>query len=116
MLYEVITDWPQPFTAEQGKMARQLHDVVQNQSWIKEVVAASGGVGTGPASIWIFWLENYAALVITSYSIHYTKLYEPRFKRKVAACNATERNSFADSAYRLRLRSIGRLAGRLENS
>ena len=55
-------EWPQPFTAVHGKMARQLHDVVQNQSWIKETVAASGGIGLGPGSIWIFWLENYAAL------------------------------------------------------
>ncbi|MFZ1397831.1 MAG: hypothetical protein WAS33_13075, partial [Candidatus Promineifilaceae bacterium] len=30
--------------------------------WIKEVVAASGGIGEGPASIWILWLRNYAAL------------------------------------------------------
>lgn len=62
-IYLIIEfEWPQPFTAVQGKMARQLHDVVQDQSWIKEAVAASGGIGTGPGSIWIFWLENYAAL------------------------------------------------------
>jgi hypothetical protein len=55
-------DWPKPFKEEHGKLARKLHDVVQNQSWIREVVAASGGLGSGPSSTWIFWLEDYAAL------------------------------------------------------
>jgi hypothetical protein len=55
-------DWPQLFQKEHGTMARKLHDVVQNQTWIKEAVAASGGVGGGPSSAWIFWLEDYAAL------------------------------------------------------
>jgi hypothetical protein len=55
-------DWPQPFTSEQAKMAAQLHNVIQAKTWIKEAVAASGGIGAGPSSIWIFWLENYAAL------------------------------------------------------
>ena len=55
-------DWPRPFTKEHAQNARKLHDVVQGQTWIKEVVAASGGVGSGPSSIWIFWLADYAAL------------------------------------------------------
>lgn len=55
-------DWPQPFTQEIGKKARHLHDVVQNKPWIREAVAASAGLGEGPSSLWIFWLENYAAL------------------------------------------------------
>jgi len=64
-IYLIIEfNWPEEFTQEQGKMARQLHDVVQGQTWIKEVVAASGGIGEGPSSVWVFWLENYAALDI----------------------------------------------------
>ena len=55
-------DWPSPVNAEVGKKARHLHDVVQNQAWIREMVAGSGGLGGGPSSIWVFWLENYAAL------------------------------------------------------
>lgn len=55
-------DWPRPVTQEVGKKARRLHDVVQNQAWIRETVAGSGSLGEGPGSIWIFWLENYAAL------------------------------------------------------
>jgi hypothetical protein len=55
-------DWPEPFANEHGVKARKLHDVVQGVSWIKEVVAASGGIGGGQESVWIFWLENYAAL------------------------------------------------------
>lgn len=55
-------DWPQPFTKEVGSKARRLHDVVQNQTWIRESVAGSGGLGEGPSSVWVFWLENYAAL------------------------------------------------------
>ena len=55
-------EWPRPFSREHAQKARQLHDVVQDKTWIKEVVAASGGVGDGPPSIWIFWLPNYAAV------------------------------------------------------
>lgn len=55
-------DWPNPVNAEVGKKARHLHDVVQNKTWIRETVAGSGGLGEGPSSIWVFWLENYAAL------------------------------------------------------
>ena len=55
-------EWPRPFTPDHGKNARHLHDIVQDKSWIKEVVAASGGVGEGPPSIWVFWLPDYAAL------------------------------------------------------
>jgi hypothetical protein len=55
-------DWPESISKEQGQNAAQLHAVVQNQTWIKEAVAASGGIGGGPSCIWIFWLENYAAL------------------------------------------------------
>ena len=55
-------DWPRPFKPELGKLASQLHKAVQNKSWIKEAVAASGGIGSGPSSVWIFWLENFAAL------------------------------------------------------
>ena len=55
-------DWPRPFAKEDAQNARKLHDMVQNQTWIKEVVAASGGLGEGPSSIWIFWLADYAAL------------------------------------------------------
>ena len=64
-IYLIIEfDWPRPFTPEQAKMAAHLHNVVQNKRWIKEVVAASGGVGNGPSSFWTFWLENFAALDI----------------------------------------------------
>ncbi|MBI1281672.1 MAG: hypothetical protein GC179_26335 [Anaerolineaceae bacterium] len=55
-------DWPNPFEQAHAKLARHLHDVLQNKSWIKESVAASGGVGGYEDSSWVFWLENYAAL------------------------------------------------------
>jgi len=55
-------EWPRPFSQEHAKNARALHDMVQDKGWIKEVVAASGGLGDGPPSIWIFWLPDYAAL------------------------------------------------------
>ncbi|GJM42935.1 MAG: hypothetical protein DHS20C20_32170 [Ardenticatenaceae bacterium] len=55
-------EWPRPFSQEDGQNARKLHDVLQNKEWIKEVVAASGGIGDGPPSIWVMWLRNYAAL------------------------------------------------------
>jgi len=62
-IYLIINfDWPSPFTREHGQKAYKLHKIVQGQTWIKETVAASGGVGKGPRSLWVFWLENYAAL------------------------------------------------------
>lgn len=54
--------WPRPFQPEYRQNARNLHQIVQDQGWIREVMAASGGVGAGASSVWIFWLENYAAL------------------------------------------------------
>ena len=55
-------DWPRPFTPEVGKNAQKLHQSLQNQTWIRETIVASGGLGEGPSSTWVFWLENYAAL------------------------------------------------------
>lgn len=55
-------EWPRPFSQEHAQNARKLHDVLQDKDWIQEVVAASGGIGDGPPSVWIFWLPDYAAL------------------------------------------------------
>jgi hypothetical protein len=55
-------DWPNPFQNEHGEMAKALHQVVEEKDWIEETVAASGGVGGGPSSLWIFKLADYAAL------------------------------------------------------
>ncbi len=55
-------DWPRPFETEHGKLARKLHDLVQDKTWIREAVAASGGIGGPLSSSWVFWLESYAAL------------------------------------------------------
>ena len=62
-IYLIIEfDWPSSMNPEFLQKAKDLHQMVQNQTWIQEVVAASGGLGMGPSSIWIFRLENYAAL------------------------------------------------------
>ena len=55
-------DWPKPFQPEYGAKARTLHTATQDGGWIKEVAAASGGVGAGPSSVWVFWLDSYSAL------------------------------------------------------
>ncbi|MCB0113605.1 MAG: hypothetical protein R2873_12850 [Caldilineaceae bacterium] len=55
-------NFPQPFQPEHGKKAWALHEAAVNCDWIEEVVAASGGVGMGPSCIWVFGLDNYAAL------------------------------------------------------
>ena len=55
-------DWPNPLEKEVAQKAAHLHKVLQGQSWIREVVAASGGLGGEQGSLWIFRLENYAAL------------------------------------------------------
>ena len=61
-------EWASPFEPAHGKMARHLHDVVQGRDWIKEVMAASGGIGAGSKYVWVFWLENYAASMTRSSS------------------------------------------------
>lgn len=57
-------DWPADAEKMEqvGTKARKLHDVTQDKKWIKEIVAASGGIGGTSSSIWIFWLSNYASL------------------------------------------------------
>lgn len=55
-------DWPESFDKETGALAKKLHDLTQDADWIKETLAASGGVGAGPSSLWVFWLPDYAAL------------------------------------------------------
>ncbi len=58
----VALDWPQLFKPECGQLAKELHNSVEGQSWIREILAASGGLGGGQSAIWVFWLENYSAL------------------------------------------------------
>lgn len=55
-------EWPVPFEQSHAKLAHNLHTVVQGQTWIREVGAASHGLGSGPSSSWVFWLENYGVL------------------------------------------------------
>jgi hypothetical protein len=62
-IYLIISfNWPRPYKPEYGQKARALHDVLADKDWIEEVLAASGGIGAGASSWWIFKLENYAAL------------------------------------------------------
>ena len=62
-IYLIIEfDWPRTFEEEHGKLARALHDIVQDKNWIREAAAASGGIGGRRSSLWVFWLESYAAL------------------------------------------------------
>jgi hypothetical protein len=62
-LYLIVEfNWPQNFTREDADKARVLHDRLQGQGWITEVLAASGGIGYGGSSVWIFGLKNYADL------------------------------------------------------
>jgi hypothetical protein len=62
-LYLIVEfNWPQNFTPEDAEKARVLHERLQGQDWISEVLAASGGIGQGGSSIWIFGLQDYAGL------------------------------------------------------
>ena len=62
-IYLIIDfDWPKPFKPEYGQRAKELHNIVQNQDWIAETLAASGGLGGEQSSVWVFWLVNYASL------------------------------------------------------
>ncbi len=55
-------NFPKPFTPEFGEKAIVLHKILDGQDWIEEVLTASGGIGCGSSSIWIFKLSNYAAI------------------------------------------------------
>lgn len=55
-------DWPASIESEVVQKAAHLHKVLQDQTWIAEAVAASGGLGGDHGSLWIFWLESYACL------------------------------------------------------
>ena len=54
--------WPSPIEPGLAQKAAHLHKVIQDQDWIQEVLAASGGLGGDLGSLWIFRLESYAAL------------------------------------------------------
>lgn len=55
-------NFPRPFDPEYGAKAKSLHQVLEGQDWIEEVLAGSGGIGAGPSSIWVFKLGDYSAL------------------------------------------------------
>jgi hypothetical protein len=62
-LYLIVEfNWPDSFTPEDADKARILHESLKGQAWIKEMLAASGGIGFGGSSIWIFQLQTYADL------------------------------------------------------
>ena len=62
-IYLIVSfNWPEKLTREMADNAAKLHASLADGSWIKETLAASGGIGAGPSSIWVFWLEDYAAL------------------------------------------------------
>lgn len=55
-------NWPKGYTKKMAQAARALHDQVLSADWIQEVLAASGGIGGGPSSVWVFRVDDYAAL------------------------------------------------------
>ncbi|MHA1865122.1 MAG: hypothetical protein ACTSVB_11835 [Candidatus Heimdallarchaeaceae archaeon] len=60
--YIVMFDWPEEVSSELSKKVREFHELVEKAPWIREIVAASGGIGIGATSIWIFWLQDYTDL------------------------------------------------------
>ncbi len=58
----VSFDWPRPVKDEHQAAAVKLHRIVQDSHWVREVLAASGGLGPGSPSVWVFRVPNYAAL------------------------------------------------------
>ncbi|MEX1071203.1 MAG: hypothetical protein WEC37_01130 [Anaerolineales bacterium] len=62
-IYLIISfNWPSNFTKEMAQNAKKLHEAVLAASWIRETLAASGGIGSGASSLWAFWMEDYASL------------------------------------------------------
>ena len=55
-------EWPAEVTKEVASLAHKLHTLVTEADWIDEAIAASGGMGGDMSSIWVFKLNEYAAL------------------------------------------------------
>jgi hypothetical protein len=62
ILLIVEFSWPSPLQPAHHVAARALHDSVVESDWVEEVAAGSGGIGGESQSIWVFRLQNYAAL------------------------------------------------------
>ena len=79
-------DWPAPFEDEHGTLAGELHRSLQGHEWVKEICAASGGIGGDMSSIWIIWLANYAALdrLLKDPSDPVSRAYNAFFSRMAA--------------------------------
>ena len=58
----VLFNFPKPFLSEYGEKVKALHQALLEQDWIEEVFAASGGIGGGPSSMWVFRMDSYASL------------------------------------------------------
>jgi hypothetical protein len=62
-IYLVVQfSFPKPFQAEYGAKAKALHQALEGQDWVEGVFAASGGIGAGPSSMWVFKLSDFSAL------------------------------------------------------
>ena len=68
MLYEVIT------VADKGKFGVEVD---QLQQLMQKALGRSLSTEKGENSIEVLQSDTFSAPVITSYSIHYTKLYDP---------------------------------------
>ncbi len=55
-------DWPEEIGKALAQTAKQLHTLTDDGDWMREAVAASGGIGGEFSSLWVFWLKDYAAL------------------------------------------------------
>ncbi|MHA1303502.1 MAG: hypothetical protein ACTSQE_13230 [Candidatus Heimdallarchaeaceae archaeon] len=62
IFYIISFDWPEEISSELSEKVRKFHELVKQTDWIEEKVAASGGIGVGATSIWIFWLQDYTDL------------------------------------------------------
>ena len=82
-IYLIIDfNWPEEITEEMAKGAAHLHKLTLELDWIKDVVAAAGGIGSGLSCTWVFWLENYGALdkLLKDYESEICKTYLNFFK------------------------------------
>ena len=62
-IYLIVNfNFPKPFKPEYGELVSILHQLLDADDWIEDVLTASGGIGGGPPSIWVFKLMDYASL------------------------------------------------------
>jgi hypothetical protein len=62
LIFQIHFNWPKEQTQEMYKNARKLYDLAVEADWIKDVIGASGAIGSERSSFWMFTISSYGDL------------------------------------------------------